>query len=129
VKRFDLVLPAVLAICLGGCAEAILPGGPGGTAGMAPTALTVTPSSASIAGLASQQFTAKTGDGSTPTVVWSVNGVAGGNATYGTIDAKGLYAAPEFPPAPNTIRRTRSKPPIPGNSGMPTRRWTIRFRN
>jgi len=103
VKRFDLVLPAVLAVCLGGCAEAILPGGPGGTAGMAPTALTVTPSSASIAGLATQQFTAKTGDGSTPTVVWSVNGLAGGNATYGTIDAKGLYAAPEFPPAPNTI--------------------------
>jgi uncharacterized protein (DUF1800 family) len=103
VKRFDLVLLAVPAVLLGGCAQAILPGGPGGGAGTGLTALTVTPSSASIAGLATQQFAAKTGDGSTPAVAWSINGVAGGNATFGTIDANGLYTAPEFPPAPNTI--------------------------
>lgn len=66
VKRFDLVLLAMLAVLLGGCAQAILPGSAGGTGGTGLTALTVTPSSASIAGTATQQFTANSGDGSTP---------------------------------------------------------------
>ena len=34
---------------------------------------------------------------------WSINGIAGGNATLGTIGANGMYTAPEFPPAPNSI--------------------------
>jgi uncharacterized protein (DUF1800 family) len=63
----------------------------------------VTPSGASIPGVSQQQFAAKTGDGSKPAVNWSINGIAGGNATLGTIDANGMYAAPEFPPAPNSI--------------------------
>jgi uncharacterized protein (DUF1800 family) len=65
--------------------------------------LTVTPSAATIPGVAQQLFTAKTGDGSKPTVNWSINGIAGGNATIGIIDANGMYTAPEFPPAPNSI--------------------------
>jgi hypothetical protein len=36
-------------------------------------------------------------------LAWTVNGVVGGNATLGTISASGLYTAPEFPPAANTI--------------------------
>jgi uncharacterized protein (DUF1800 family) len=36
-------------------------------------------------------------------VNWSINGIAGGNAAFGTIDANGMYTAPEFPPAPNSI--------------------------
>ena len=35
---------------------------------------------------------------------WAVNGVAGGNSTVGTITPAGFYTAPEFPPAPNTIK-------------------------
>jgi len=37
-------------------------------------------------------------------VTWSVNGVAGGNATFGSINAKGLYTAPATPPSPNTVK-------------------------
>jgi uncharacterized protein (DUF1800 family) len=94
---------AALAVLLGGCAQAILPGDPGAGSGPGLTALTVTPSGATIPGVAQQQFTAKTGDGSKPAVNWSINGIAGGNAALGTIDANGMYTAPEFPPAPNSI--------------------------
>ena len=90
-------------VLLGGCAQAILPGDPGAAGGPGLTALSVIPSNASIPGVVQQQFTAKTGDGSTPTVNWSINGIAGGNGTLGTIDANGMYTAPEFPPAPNSI--------------------------
>ncbi len=102
VKRFALVMLAAV-VFLGGCAQAILPGGPGDPGGAGLTALTVTPSGTSIRGVTQQQFSAKTGDGSKPAVNWSVNAIAGGNATFGTIDASGMYTAPEFPPAPNSI--------------------------
>lgn len=100
MKRSALAVLAALTVMLGGCAHAILPG-TGSGSGL--TALTVTPTGVSIPGVAQQQYAAKTGDGSKPAVSWSVNGIAGGNATLGTIDASGMYTAPEFPPAPNTI--------------------------
>ena len=103
MKRSALVMLGALAVLLGGCAQAILPGDPGAGSGPGLTALTVTPSGATIPGVAQQQFTAKTGDGSKPAVNWSINGIAGGNAAFGTINANGMYAAPEFPPAPNSI--------------------------
>ncbi|MGA7794373.1 MAG: DUF1800 family protein [Candidatus Acidiferrales bacterium] len=103
MKRSALVMLAALAVLLGGCAQAILPGDPGAGSGPGLTALTVTPPAATIPGVAQQQFTAKTGDGSKPAVNWSINGIAGGNATIGTIDANGMYTAPEFPPAPNSV--------------------------
>ena len=37
-------------------------------------------------------------------VTWSVNGIPGGNATVGTIDAKGLYSAPPVLPNPNVVK-------------------------
>jgi uncharacterized protein (DUF1800 family) len=101
VKRFVLVMLAAVVL-LGGCAQAILPGG-SGASGPGLTALTVTPSGMSIPGVAQQQYIAKTGDGSKPAVNWSINGIAGGNAIFGTIDANGMYTAPEFPPASNSI--------------------------
>jgi hypothetical protein len=109
VKRSALLMLVALAVLLGGCAQAILPGGPGAGGGPALTALTVSPSGASIPGVAQQQFAAKTGDGSRPAVNWSVNGIAGGNATLGTIDTSGMYTAPEFPPVPNTITITAAE--------------------
>jgi uncharacterized protein (DUF1800 family) len=102
VNRFALLVLASVAL-LGGCAQAILPGDPGAGGGPGLTALSVTPSGATIPGVAQQQYAAKTGDGSKPAVNWSVNGIAGGNAALGTIDANGMYTAPEFPPAPNSI--------------------------
>jgi uncharacterized protein (DUF1800 family) len=40
------------------------------------------------------------------TVLWSVNGVAGGNSTVGTIDATGLYTAPTALPTSDTLQIT-----------------------
>ncbi|HME09059.1 MAG TPA: hypothetical protein VKG25_18520, partial [Bryobacteraceae bacterium] len=37
------------------------------------------------------------------TVNWSVNGMAGGNTTYGTVSATGLYAAPAVVPTNNAV--------------------------
>jgi uncharacterized protein (DUF1800 family) len=42
-----------------------------------------------------------------------INGVAGGNAELGTIDANGLYTAPAVVPVPNTITVTSSAPSHP----------------
>jgi hypothetical protein len=48
---------------------------------------------------AAQQYTAT---GFTGTITWSVAGVAGGNATVGTISSTGLYTAPLTLPSPST---------------------------
>ena len=41
--------------------------------------------------------------GATSTVSWTVNGIVGGNATYGTIDVEGFYRAPASVPTPSTF--------------------------
>jgi uncharacterized protein (DUF1800 family) len=113
VNRTKLLLLLVLAIGLGGCAAAITGGG-GGTQGFA---LTVSPATASLPGTTQQQFTAAASDGSNPALTWSVNGVAGGSATTGTISATGLYVAPEFPPANNAIVITAAETSHSSKSG------------
>ena len=62
--------------------------------------LTLSPSVASVRVGSAQPFTPSVAG---KTWTWSVNGVAGGNATLGTIDANGNYSAPAVLPAPNTI--------------------------
>ena len=37
-------------------------------------------------------------------VTWSVNDVAGGDSTFGTITSRGLYRAPRLVPALNSVR-------------------------
>jgi hypothetical protein len=56
--------------------------------------LTVSPTSAVLAASATQQFTSTIQGLTNTTVTWSVDGVAGGNATSGTITSAGLYTAP-----------------------------------
>lgn len=62
--------------------------------------LTLSPSEASVRVGSVQPFTPSVAG---KTWTWSVNGVAGGNATLGTIDANGNYSAPGVLPAPNSI--------------------------
>jgi uncharacterized protein (DUF1800 family) len=62
--------------------------------------LTLSPSLASVRVGSAQPFTPSVAG---KTWTWSVNGVAGGNATLGTIDANGNYSAPGVLPAPNSI--------------------------
>ena len=47
---------------------------------------------------------------------WSVNGIAGGNATLGTIDANGNFSAPAVLQTPNTITITAAETAKPSES-------------
>ena len=74
--------------------------------------VSVLPASATLATGAAQVLTAIiTGTGSPSTAVtWSVNGIAGGNSTFGTVVANGsasaVYTAPTQPPTPATLNVT-----------------------
>ncbi len=56
--------------------------------------LSLTPTSAMIAPSATEQFTATIQGLTNTSVTWSVDGVAGGNSSTGTISSSGLYTAP-----------------------------------
>jgi hypothetical protein len=62
-----------------------------------PVAVSVAPGSALVVAGATQQFTATVQGLSNNSVTWSVDGVAGGNTTIGTISASGLYTSPTQP--------------------------------
>ncbi len=47
-----------------------------------------------------KQFTATVTNTSNTSVTWKVNGVTGGNSTFGTISTSGLYKAPINVPSP-----------------------------
>lgn len=83
----------------------------------APTLVSVAPISASIPAGSQQQFTATVTGNANPSVTWSVDGVAGGNATAGTVDATGLYSAPGVSGS-HTITATSIA--APGASGSAT---------
>jgi serine protease len=76
-------------------------------AAVLPVAVTVTPATASVqAGNGMQTFTAAVTNTSNTAVTWSVNGVAGGNATVGMISTAGVYTAPASAPTPATVTVT-----------------------
>jgi uncharacterized protein (DUF1800 family) len=54
---------------------------------------------------------------SSTAVNWSVNNVAGGNSTYGTISTTGVYTPPSVIPNPNTVTITAVSVSSPGTSG------------
>jgi hypothetical protein len=64
--------------------------------------VTVSSPVTSVAVNGSVQLTA-TVQNSTFGVLWQVNSIAGGNATFGTIGASGLYVAPTNIPTPNPV--------------------------
>lgn len=67
----------------------------------------VSPANPTVTAGGTEQFTAATSnDPGNLGVNWSVNGVAGGNSTAGTITSKGLYTAPAFPPAGGSVTIT-----------------------
>jgi len=70
----------------------------------ASTAVTIMPASATVILGNSQTFTATVKNASDATVVWSVNGIAGGNPQIGTISASGVYTAPADLPAPTAMQ-------------------------
>jgi fibronectin type 3 domain-containing protein len=58
------------------------------------TGLLVSPRQTSLTPGQTQQFTPSQPGGGTPTVTWSVDGVAGGSSAVGTITSGGVYTAP-----------------------------------
>jgi uncharacterized protein (DUF1800 family) len=101
VRRIWIAQTGVLALLLTGCTGLVKSGG--GATPSQPMQLSVTPAPATIRGGDTQPFTAQTSDGSTPALAWSVNGVPGGSVSTGVISASGVYTAPQFPPAQNTV--------------------------
>jgi hypothetical protein len=105
---------ALLCLCclaLPGC-------GGGGSGSLPPPAISISlsPSQASVRVGAQLAFQAAV-QGSTDTaVMWQVNGVPAGNATFGTIDAAGLYTAPPVPPTPPNITVTATAHSDPAKS-------------
>lgn len=88
-----LLLPCLLSGCGGGTSTQAV-------------SVTISPATATVRLLATQQFTATVTGTSNTSVTWSVGGVAGGNATVGTISTSGLYTAPGTLPSPNSVTVT-----------------------
>lgn len=61
--------------------------------------VTVSPGALTLAAGGTQLFTATVSGSANTAVNWRVNGVAGGNALFGTIDSTGLYHSPTAPTA------------------------------
>jgi len=66
---------------------------------------------------ATGQFSAAVAGTSNQSVTWEVNDAAGGNSTFGTITASGLYTPPASVPATNSIVITAASAATPGVSG------------
>jgi hypothetical protein len=98
-------IAATLALCFGmalftGCAAM---GAGNGSSGQTSSGVTVSPAASTVRAGDTQQFTAKVTTAMDQTVVWSVNGMMGGNSTVGTISTSGLYKAPAALPTPNSV--------------------------
>src|ERR1700736_3424460 len=65
--------------------------------------LSITPGSASVRARGAQQFNVTVKGTRNSTVIWSVNGVVGGNSAIGTINSGGVYVAPQTLPTPNNV--------------------------
>lgn len=102
VRRKYHVLGLALLLLLTGILLAC--GGGGNSSPGPPVArVSVSPPSASLFPGQTKQFTASVSGLSNTAVTWNVNGVAGGDATHGTVDANGLYAAPAAVPNPANV--------------------------
>jgi hypothetical protein len=66
----------------------------------------VCPAADSVQAGGSATFAATLANTTNAAVAWEVNGLAGGNATVGTITSAGVYSAPASVPAPATVTIT-----------------------
>jgi hypothetical protein len=97
IRNLTFLGLAVVVLSLSSCGG----GNPGASAPAAPAvAVTVSPPTASLTVGATQQFTPTVTNATNKAVTWSVNDVAGGNSTVGTITANGLCTAPVTVPNP-----------------------------
>ena len=83
-------------------------------------AVMVAPATAMVRTGNQQAFTVMVTGALNPSVTWTVNGVAGGNSTIGTITANGTYTAPLTLPTPNTVTVTATSVEDPTRSSSAT---------
>jgi hypothetical protein len=81
--------------------------------------VTVTPATASISTIQTQQFTATVVNSANPAVTWKVDGIQGGNAAVGLISAGGLYT-PSPSAATHSITATSVADPTRSGSASIT---------
>ena len=113
-----LGLTMMLLVSLAGCAgttSAPPPPPPPPT-----VTVSVMPPTASVLLGATQLFMAAVTGTSNTNVNWSVNGIAGGNASAGTISSTGLYTAPSNMPSPSSVTITATSQTDGSASGSAT---------
>ncbi|MFN0101673.1 MAG: hypothetical protein ACKV2U_06225 [Bryobacteraceae bacterium] len=71
-----------------------------------PVSIAISPTSAIVRINRTRQFTASVLNTTDTSVTWKVNGVTGGNSTFGTISGAGLYRAPASVPSPADVTVT-----------------------
>jgi hypothetical protein len=69
----------------------------------APVGISISPTSATVRINRNRQFSATVQNSSNTSVIWKVNGIAGGSSLVGTISASGLYRAPSVVPTPPVV--------------------------
>jgi hypothetical protein len=111
LRKALIALAASVAAALAGCSATTSGAGktvatPSNPVAPASVSVTVSPASANIRAGGLLSFTATVSGSSNTAVIWSVNGVAGGNASLGTISSTGAFAAPASLPTPNTVTVT-----------------------
>ncbi len=80
--------------------------------------LTVSPTSATLQPLGTQQFTATVQGTNNTSVTWSVDGIVGGNNTVGTITTGGLYTAPSQPGSHTVTATSNALPSYSVNASV-----------
>ena len=119
-----LALPAAASLLMTGCGGSAANGAaaPGATT-QAPTpavGVNLSPASTTLQTGATTVFTATVSGATPPSVVWTVNGVTGGNSTVGTITGTGATATYTAPAAPGAYTVAASSATVPGKSASAT---------
>ena len=91
---FAFLLLALICNSCGGLVSGPVP---------SPASVSVLPGSAQPFTGATVQFNAVVQNSGSTAVTWQVNSIAGGNATFGTIDSTGFYTAPISVPSPPLV--------------------------
>jgi hypothetical protein len=126
-NRLAVVLPGVVVLTclfLTGCGGGGNSGGsttqPPTTQPPSPITVVISPSSAVVQVGATQQFNATVSNTTSTAVNWSVDGVSGGNTTFGRISDAGLYSAPAVVPNPATVTITAASQQDSSKTGSAT---------
>src|SRR5208337_1204255 len=105
----DFVFVVSAGFAIGGCGYAGTPPKPSVT-------VTLEPTSSVVMLDATQQFQATVTGSTDIAVEWEVNGVANGNAIFGTVSGAGLYTAPAVMPSPASVTVTAVSQVNPGDN-------------